>query len=353
MVSGVIVPPSCSIQGVCAAFHVGMLFTAHFSRQPVFTSGLFFFLLTETTVCVTLSAETEVVLFMLPQTTSDVNQKEERNFLWRLYMEFGQRLKNLRLKQKKTQQDLASSVGVSAVAVRSWEHGNKKPSMDTLIALGAALGTSIDDLLGIAGDFQPAGVILSPIEKNLLDSYQALDQHGRRAVDAICAIEKERMDALLKASQPKVINIKEAVRVRERYVPHYTTPSAAGFNVPLDGADFEMMLVDDTVPEDADYAVDIDGSSMEPYIHDGDMVFVKKDTDLMIGDVGIFCVDGAMYCKQYFIDDDRNLILVSANPALRHTNVFVPVDSGSSVTTCGKVLLDCKLELPDYLFEEE
>ena len=260
--SGVIVPPSCSIQGVCAAFHVGMLFTAHFSRQPVFTGGLFFFLLTETTVCVTLSAETEVVLFMLPQTTSD---------------------------------------GVSAVAVRSWEHGNKKPSMDTLIALGAALGTSIDDLLGIAGDFQPAGVILSPIEKNLLDSYQALDQHGRRAVDAICAIEKERMDALLKASQPKVINIKEAVRVRERYVPHYTTPSAAGFNVPLDGADFEMMLVDDTVPEDADYAVDIDGSSMEPYIHDGDMVFVKKDTDLMIGDVGIFCVDGAMYCKSSFL----------------------------------------------------
>lgn len=267
-------------------------------------------------------------------------------------MEFGQRLKNLRLKQKKTQQDLASSVGVSVVAVRNWEHGSKKPSMDTLIALGTALNTSIDDLLGIAGCFQPAGVILSPTEKNLLDNYQALDQHGRRAVDAICAIEKERMDALLKASLPKVINIRETVKVRERYVPHYTTPSAAGFNVPLDGADFEMMLVDETVPEDADYAVDIDGSSMEPYIHDGDMVFVKKDTDLMIGDVGIFCVDGAMYCKQYFIDDDGNLILVSANPALRHTNVFVPVDSGSSVTTCGKVLLDCKVELPDYLFDE-
>ena len=92
---------------------------------------------------------------------------------------------------------------------------------------------------------------------------------------------------------------------------------------------------------------------MEPYIHDGDMVFVKKDAELSIGDVGIFCVDGAMYCKQYYIDDENNLVLVSANPALRRSNVFVSSDSGSSVQFCGKVLLNQHIELPDYLFEEE
>ncbi len=268
-------------------------------------------------------------------------------------MEFGQRLKNLRLTQKKTQQDLANRIGVSVVAVRSWEHGSKKPSLDTLIALSGAFGVSIDSLLGLAGGERPAGIILSPTEKALLESYQSLDQHGKKAVDAICAIEKERMDALRVATHAKVINIEEAVKARDRYVPHYATPSAAGFNVPLDGTDFEMILVDDTVPEEADYAVDIQGDSMEPYIHDGDMVFVKKDTDLAIGDVGIFCVDGAMYCKQYYIDDDGSLILVSANPELRHTNIRVSVDSGNCVTTCGKVLLDCRVYLPDYLFDDE
>lgn len=95
-------------------------------------------------------------------------------------MEFGQRLKNLRLKQKKTQQDLASSVGVSVVAVRSWEHGSKKPSMDTLIALGTALNTSIDDLLGIAGCFRPAGVILSPTEKTCWTIIGHLTSTGER-----------------------------------------------------------------------------------------------------------------------------------------------------------------------------
>ena len=95
-------------------------------------------------------------------------------------MEFGQRLRNLRLSQKKTQQDIASYIGVSVVAVRSWEQGSKKPSMDALISLGKALDTSIDSLLGFAGHFRPAvGVILSPAEKNLLSNYQMLDSYGK------------------------------------------------------------------------------------------------------------------------------------------------------------------------------
>ena len=68
-------------------------------------------------------------------------------------MDFGQRLKNLRLERGYTQQDLSSAVGVSTVAVRSWEHNTKKPNMDALIALGRFLNTSIDTLL----DIQPKG----------------------------------------------------------------------------------------------------------------------------------------------------------------------------------------------------
>lgn len=147
-------------------------------------------------------------------------------------------------------------------------------------------------------------------------------------------------------------NVVEFPTPSERFIPHYTSPSAAGFNVPLDGADFEMMLVNNSVPDEADYAVDIQGDSMYPYINDGDMVYVKKDAELQIGDVGIFCVDGAMYCKQYYVDDNDNLILVSANPKRRNFNVFVAADSGSSVRACGKVLLGKRIELPDYLFDE-
>lgn len=78
---------------------------------------------------------------------------------------------------------------------------------------------------------------------------------------------------------------------------------------------------------------------------------MKKDAELSIGDVGIFCVNGSMYCKQYYLDEEQNLVLVSANPDLRHSNILVHADSGYTVTVCGKVLLDRKVELPAYLFE--
>lgn len=58
-----------------------------------------------------------------------------------------------------------------------------------------------------------------------------------------------------------------------------------------------------------------------------------------------------MYCKQYYIDEDRNLTLVSANPRLKNTNVYISADSEASVVCYGKVLLDCRIELPDYMFD--
>lgn len=267
-------------------------------------------------------------------------------------MEFGQRLKNLRLEGGFTQQDLASAIGVSVMAVRNWERGVRKPAMDAIVALGKTLNISADILLGISLSNQPkSSLVLSPTEKKLLTNYQSLDSYGKKAVETICLLEKERVNAAIKKPAPKVINF-EAAKSRERFIPRYTTPSAAGFNVPLDGDDFEMLLVDDDVPSDADYAVDIQGNSMSPYIHDGDMVYVKKCEELSIGDVGIFCVDGAMYCKQYYINDEGNLTLVSANPELKRTNIFLSADSGSSVRLCGKVLLNQRIELPDYLFED-
>lgn len=268
-------------------------------------------------------------------------------------MEFGQRLKNLRLERGFTQQDLASAIGVTVVAVRNWERGVRKPAMEAIVALGKTLNISADILLGISLSNQPKScLVLSPAEKTLLQNYQSLDAHGRKTVETICLLEKERMEIVEAKPTPKIVDFETVKKNSDRFIPRYTTPSAAGFNIPLDGTDFEMLLVDDDVPSDADYAVDIQGNSMSPYIHDGDMVYVKKCEELSIGDVGIFCVDGAMYCKQYYIDDEGNLTLVSANPAMKHTNIFLPVDSGSSVRFCGKVLLNQRIDLPDYLFED-
>lgn len=262
-------------------------------------------------------------------------------------MEFSNRIRSLRFEKNLTQKYVSQKLGVSEVSVSCWENGTKAPSMKAIVALASLFDVSADYLLGISDESKKREPPpLNRREAILLCNYRNLDCHGRKAVETICLLEKSRIESELN----NVTSQKE--KSPSRYIPRYSTPSAAGYSVPLDGDDFEMILVDDTVPTDADFAVGIQGNSMLPYIHDGDTVYVKKDCDLSVGDIGIFCVDGAMYCKQYYVDNERNLILVSANPQLKNTNVFVSADSASEVRCYGKVLLGCKVDLPKYLLLE-
>ena len=82
-------------------------------------------------------------------------------------------------------------------------------------------------------------------------------------------------------------------------------------------------------PRGAEFAVRIRGDSMEPYIHDGSIAYVNRDP-LVSGDVGIFCVDGEMLCKQYVQDGLGMVYLFSLNRARADADVFLPRDSGRS-----------------------
>lgn len=257
---------------------------------------------------------------------------------------FGERLKTLRLNKGYTQDDLSRLIDKSVVSIRYWEAGTKSPSMDAIISLSKVLNTSSDFLLGLEDGSNGFFPVYSAEEQNLCMIYRDLDSYGKKAVMAVCNIERDRVDG------QRIFKKSTLHRTSsERYIPKYFTPSAAGVSVPLDGDDFEMILVDDNVPADADYAVKIQGDSMNPYIRDGDIVYVKKEQTLNVGDIGIFSVDGAMYCKQYYINKNGDLELISANPDLKHTNVIVRQDCNSSVKVHGVVLLPYKAKLPDYI----
>lgn len=259
-------------------------------------------------------------------------------------MDFSENLKTIRLGRGMTQKSLGQSIGVTPVTIGNWERGARQPSFDTLIQLANILGTSTDELLGrpLATTESALDIAISALSKK----YRALDAHGRNLVDTICAMEYERINQDAKIIKLP-LNRSEQRISRNRYIPRYLSPPAAGFGTPLEGEDFEMIRVDDSVPGDADYAVCISGDSMEPYIHDGELVFVKETTDLDEGDVGIFSVNGEMYCKQYYLDEDRNLHLLSANPKRSDLSVHVHSDSGYTVRCCGKVLLNFDIPLSD------
>lgn len=63
-------------------------------------------------------------------------------------MEFGEKLRSLRIKAGLTQLDIAEKLDVSAAAIGAWENGRAKPRLTKLGQLAELLGTSTADLMG-------------------------------------------------------------------------------------------------------------------------------------------------------------------------------------------------------------
>lgn len=242
----------------------------------------------------------------------------------------GSTLKQLLAERKLSVGELARSVDVPVQTLYSIiRRDNMKIDFDMLLRICGTLNVPIEVFCPGA----PAMEKPSSAEWKMLTRCRALDDHGREMVELVLTAESERMRR----------EAERAGRPAGRVIPLYLTPAAAGYASPALGEDYE----DYAVPADctADFAVRIDGDSMEPVIHDGDTVLVRRDR-VENGDVGMFFVDGNMKCKQYCRDSFGNVYLFSLNRDRADADVSVPATSGITLCCFGKVLLDRRPALP-------
>ena len=64
-------------------------------------------------------------------------------------MNFGNRLKTLRIKKKHTQQQLADLLGLTKSVISAYENGLRYPAYDVLIKIARIFKVSTDYLLGV------------------------------------------------------------------------------------------------------------------------------------------------------------------------------------------------------------
>lgn len=67
-------------------------------------------------------------------------------------MNFGEKLKNMRVNQKLTQQQLADRIGVAKSVVSYYESGDRYPSYDVLVKMARIFHTTTDYLLDVSKD---------------------------------------------------------------------------------------------------------------------------------------------------------------------------------------------------------
>ena len=86
--------------------------------------------------------------------------------------------------------------------------------------------------------------------------------------------------------------------LRRRVIKLYEIPAAAGFGNFLDSSSYDDFEVDETVPDDADFAVRVSGDSMTPRFVDSQIIFIKEQQLLDVGEIGIFSLNGDSYVKK-------------------------------------------------------
>lgn len=202
-------------------------------------------------------------------------------------MALSNNLKEARLKKGLTQEELAKLVGKSKNVISNWERGDNKPDADTLFLLCDILNVDANFLLGWENN---QNLSLSLKEQDYIKKYRDLDDHGKDLVDTVLLKEHERC-----------IKEQETIYVPKRYIDKLPNIASAGIGDYLfDDIPFEKIEVDENCQ--ADFAIGIDGDSMEPTYSHNDAVLVKKQDTINVGEIGIFIVDGECFIKEYAKD---------------------------------------------------
>lgn len=69
-----------------------------------------------------------------------------------MQLDLGNNIRQLRRRDKKTQEALAEALGVTPQAVSRWESGGSYPDMNLIPAIANYFGVSIDELFGYEGE---------------------------------------------------------------------------------------------------------------------------------------------------------------------------------------------------------
>lgn len=231
-------------------------------------------------------------------------------------MSIGSRIKQRREELGYTQPQLASLIEVSKGTIGNYESGISSPNENILFRLFEVLKCDAnflyqDDIKIMGND------VFSLSEQNHIKKYRSLDEYGKKAVDGLLNTEYDR--CTYHTAEQELIHLPKSV-----------LKASAGSGNWLDEQQLESVSVLDT-PQSrkANLVIEVDGDSMSPTYENGDNVLVNTKSDVAVGDIGIFIVDGSGYIKK--LGTDR---LISVNP--EYDDIF-PTEY-SDFRCVGKVL---------------
>lgn len=239
-------------------------------------------------------AFTRTLIFVFPL---DNVRKSAYNIIerWLLSM-LKDTLKQLREQNNLTKKDLCEKTGISERAYITYEYGQREPKISVIKKLADFYGVSTDYILGRPNAKAPKDPFdeietIDEMEKDLIKEWLNLDEKSRKSF----------LDVLRKIVIKEEARNKPVIEKAKYLLKHlscHKVSAGTGFNF-NDDDDWQEAEVYE-VPEvhTADFAVEVDGDSMEPVYCDGDILLVKSTPVIDIGDVGVFTLNSCGYVKE-------------------------------------------------------
>lgn len=236
-------------------------------------------------------------------------------------MSLNDRIKEARLRNGMTQEQLADKIGVAKSTLTGYEKGNREPNIPTLRKIMDALQVDANYLY--QDDMESLSeLVVSLEERELIMKYRNLDSVGKNHVNVILAWEMERIERI-ESSEPSIS------KVPTRIISYYQHLASAGSGEYLfDDVPTDMIeVVDNELSDRSDFVIGVNGDSMEPTYYDGDKVFVRKTTLIPIGGIGIFTRGNECFIKE-----------LGVNCLISHNKKYNDIPANDEIKLVGEVL---------------
>ncbi len=209
-------------------------------------------------------------------------------------MSIGSRIKELRERNGLSRNELATMLGVTVGAISNYENDVSSPKEPILFRIIESLDCDANYLFQDSVKIKTQQNDVTLAEYDHIKKYRDLDKHGKEIVDYILLKEWERVDAL--KSSPAAAELDNTFRLVNYY---YRLASAGTGQILFDTPPTKRIEIPNIQKyAHVDYAIGVNGNSMEPMYHDGDTLLVEMTDEISVGSIGIFCVDDNCYVKK-------------------------------------------------------
>ena len=205
-------------------------------------------------------------------------------------MTFGERLTQLRKENGfNTRSEFAEKLGIPSTTLRNYETDVREPGHTFLKQVAEILGVSVDYLLGLKDEKEKTKALeLKTSEITHIKKYRALDGHGKEVVDVVLDKETERMQTLAQQAEDEddeddVIDVDFA---------SLKASAGNGFQLFDDCPSDKLKVLYNEKTRQADICIQVSGHSMEPVFNDGDILLVRKQPSVNVGEYGIWIING-------------------------------------------------------------